>query len=192
MQENYRKNSGFGIRSLKDKSWQYEWLAIFFLFIISILSAPFFCIAKTPSGKSEYNQKIIDLCVRRVSGGDLNWELKAHEAMLMDNMESIRLQKIDLHYFLVPGRDVFMKGESAEVYFPDSLISVQGGVKTESQLGLSLETESLIWDGGERMISTQDWVFIRRTNMEMSGQGLEADIDLERIKIKANAKTVIY
>jgi LPS export ABC transporter protein LptC len=192
MEESYRKNPGFNTQSLKDKPWYYEGLALFFLLIMFLLAAPFFCVAKAPSRKSEYNQKIKDLCVSRVSGGDLNWELKADEAMVQDNMERIRLRKINLHYFLVPGRDVIMKGERAEVYFPDSLISVQGGIRAESQLGLSLETESLVWNGEERLISTKEWVVIRKSNLEMCGQGLEADLDLEKIKIKANAKTVIY
>ncbi len=166
-------------------------LLLFFVYNL-FLGSPIFLRAKAPSRKSEYNQKIIDLCVSRVSGGDLNWELKADEALVQGNMERIRLWKINLHYFLVPGRDVVMKGERAEVYFPGSLISVQGGIRAESQLGLSLETESLVWDGEERMISTRDWVVIRRSNLEMCGQGLEADLDLEKIKIKADAKTVIY
>lgn len=192
MEENYRKNPGFGILSLKDKPWYYEALALFFLFIIFLLAAPFFCVANAPCEKSEYNQKIIGLCVSRVSGGDLNWEIQAGEAVVQDNMERIRLWKFNLHYFLVPGRDVVMNGERAEVYFPGSLIFVQGGIRAESQLGLSLETESLLWNGEERIISTKDWVVIRRSNLEMCGQGLEADLDLEKIKIKADAKTIIY
>jgi LPS export ABC transporter protein LptC len=192
MEENCKRNPGLSIQGLKDKPWHYEGLALFFLLIMFLLAAPFFCVAKAPSRKAEYNQKIIDLCVNRVSGGDLNWELKADEAMVQDNMERIRLRKINLHYFLVPGQDVVMKGERAEVYFPGSLISVQGGIRAESELGLSLETESLVWNGEERLITTKDWVNIRRSNLEMSGQGLEADLDLERIKIKADAKTIIY
>lgn len=166
--------------------------AIFFLLIMFLFAAPYFSVAKAPSEKTEYNQKIIDLCVNRVSGGDLNWELKADEAMVQGNMEHIRLQKINLHYFIVPGRDVFMKGERAEVFFPESLISIQGGVRAESELGLSLETESLVWNGEQRLITTKDWVVIRRLNLEMHGQGLEADLDLERIKIESDAKTIIY
>jgi LPS export ABC transporter protein LptC len=127
-----------------------------------------------------------------VTGGDLNWELKADEAMVQGNMERVLLRNINLHYFLVPGRDVVMKGERAEVYFPASLISIQGGIRAESELGFSLVTESLIWNGEERLITTKDWVVIRRSNLEMCGQGLEADLDLERIKIKADAKTTIY
>ncbi|MGA1840416.1 MAG: LPS export ABC transporter periplasmic protein LptC [bacterium] len=170
----------------------YEGLVLFFLLMIFLFAAPYFSVAKAPSEKTEYNQKIIDLCVNRVSGGDLNWELKADEAMVRGNMEHIRLRKINLHYFIVPGKDVFMEGERAEVYFPDSLISIQGGVRAESELGLSLETESLVWNGEERFITTKDWVVIRRLNLEMCGQGLEADLDLERIKIESDAKTTIY
>jgi LPS export ABC transporter protein LptC len=192
MEEDYGKDPGLDTQGLKDKPRHSEGFALFFLLIMFILAAPFFCIAKAPSKKAEYNQKIIDLCVNRVTGGDLNWELRADEAMVQGNMERIRLRKINLHYFLVPGRDVVMKGERAEVYFPESLISIQGGIRAESELGLSLETESLVWNGEERLITTKDWVVIRRSNIEMCGQGLEADLDLERIKIKADAKTVIY
>jgi len=192
MDENYSGNPGLNRQIQENSPLHYESLILFFLFIIFLLAVPLFSVAKAPNRKSEYSQKIIDFCVSRINGGDLRWELKANDAMVQDNMERALLREISLHYFLVPGRDVIMKGDQAEVYFPNNLVTVKGGIKAESKLGLSLETETLIWNGDKRLISTQDWVVIRRPNLEMSGKGLEADLDLENIKIKANAKTIIY
>lgn len=122
----------------------------------------------------------------------MTWELKADEAKVQESGERAILREINLRYFLVSGQDIVMRGDQAEVDFPNYLIAVMGGIRAESRMGLSLETETLLWDGKQRSLSTEDRVVIRRPNIEMSGQGLEADLDLEKIRIKADAKTVIY
>jgi len=151
---------------------------------------PFFCMAG--SGTSEYSQKITALQVSRVTEEDLRWELKADEALVRENGEGAVLRRIALRYYLVPGQDIVLSGDRAVADFSTNTITVQGAVRAESYLGVSLETESLVWNGNERAITTQDRITIRRPNMEMSGCGLEADLDLERIQIRADAKTVIY
>lgn len=140
----------------------------------------------------EYDQKITNLCVIKTDGEDLKWELKAEEALMRKNGESAFLRQIDLHYFLVSGQDVVMRGDQAEADFSANLIYMKGGIRAESRQSISLETETLLWNGPQRSISTQDRVAIKRPDLEIYGQGLEADLDLERIKIKADAKTVIY
>jgi LPS export ABC transporter protein LptC len=151
---------------------------------------PFFCVAG--NGTYEYSQKITALQVSRVTEEDLRWELKADEAMVRENGESAVLRRIALRYFLVPGQDIVLSGDRGVADFSTNTITVQGEVRAESYLGISLETESLVWNGNERAITTQDRITIRRPNMEMSGRGMEADLDLESIRIKKDAKTVIY
>ena len=192
MDKNPRENFGFQCRIAKYRPLYNEKPALFLLWVVFLLIIPFFCLAGLPSRKAEYNQRFTGLSISRVDGETMTWELKANEAMVQENGERAILRQINLNYFLVSGQDVVMRGDQAEVDFPNHLIFVKGGVRAESYFGLSLETETLLWNSKQRSISTKDWVMIRRSNIEMSGQGLEADLDLEKIKIKADAKTVIY
>jgi len=192
MDEKETENPGVESEAAVRSPLQYVILALLFLWTVGLLKVPNFCMAGAANRRSGYNQKITDLCVRRVSGDALSWELRADEAMVQDDGERAFLRRINLHYFLVPGQDVFLRGDQAEVDFPSNLIHVQGGIKAESYLGIYLETESLIWNGNARLISTSDSVLIKRPNIEMFGKGLEADLHLENIKIKKNAKTVIH
>jgi len=144
------------------------------------------------NGTSEYSQKITALQVSRVTEEDLRWELNADEALVQENGEGAVLRRIALRYYLVPGQDIVLSGDRAVADFSTNTITVQGEVRAESYLGISLETGSLVWNGNEQVITTQDRITIRRPNMEMSGRGLEADLNLERIRIRADAKTIIY
>ena len=191
MDEKETGNPGVEIESAIYSPLQYVIFALLFLWIVSLLKAPNFCMAGAANGRSEFSQKITDLCVRRVNGEELTWELRADEAMIQDSGERAILRRINLHYFLVSGQDVVMRGDQAEVDFSSNLIFVRGGIQAESHLGISLETESLIWNGNERHISTSDRVMIKRPNIKIFGKGLDADLSLENIKIRKNAKTVI-
>lgn len=160
------------------------------LFGFAVILFPFFCMAGP--GAYEYSQKITALHVSRVTEEDLRWELTADEALVRENGERAVLRRVALRYYLVPGQDIVSSGDQAVADFSTNTITVQGEVRVKSYLGISLDTESLVWNGNERAITTQERITIRRPNMEMSGCGLEADLDLERIRIRADAKTVIY
>jgi LPS export ABC transporter protein LptC len=192
MDKNSRENPGLQSRFIEYSFLQHMIPAFFILWVVCLWIVPFYCMAGAPGKKPEYTQRFTDLCVSRVDGDAMTWELKADEAKVQENGERAILREIKLSYFLVSGQDVMMRGDQAEVDFPNNLIAVMGGIRAESRMGLSLETETLLWDGKQRSLSTKDRVVIKRPNIEMSGQGLEADLDLEKIRIKADAKTVIY
>ncbi|MBN2372735.1 LPS export ABC transporter periplasmic protein LptC [bacterium] len=140
----------------------------------------------------EYDQKILNLFVSETDGEDFKWELKAEEALMNNDGDPVLLKQIDLHYFIVSDGDFFMRGDQADVDLSANRVYMKGKIRAESHDGISLETETLLWDGTQRSISTQDRVSIKRPDLEIYGQGLEADLGLERIEIKADAKTVIY
>jgi LPS export ABC transporter protein LptC len=192
MDKNGLGNFGVFNQKLGSNPRHYQGIIIFLTLLMFLQTGPFISMAGIPSERVDYNQKIMDLCVSQVNGEDLNWELRADEAMFQNTGDRAILRQINLHYFLEPGRDIFMKGDQAEVDFSTQVISVQGGIRAETKFGLSIETETLIWNGSERLISTKDRVIIRNPSLEMQGQGLEADLNLKKIKIKADAKTVIH
>ena len=159
----------------------------FFFMMLFLLIIPFFCMAWT-----EYDQKVLDFCVSRMDGQDLSWELRADEGIVKAKEEQAFLQQINLRYYFVLGQDWVIKGEKAEVDFATNKIFIKGDIRAESIQGFFLETDSLLWNGANRSISTRDKVIIKRSNLEIYGQGMEADLGLEKILIKSDAKTVIY
>jgi LPS export ABC transporter protein LptC len=63
-------------------------------------------------------------------------------------------------------------------------------VVTSEEEGTTLKTESLRWDANRKKIVTDDLVRQERTNTIITGQGLEADPDLEKVVIKKNVKVI--
>lgn len=141
---------------------------------------------------TDYDQKISGLSVTKSVDEDLTWNLVAEQAFLKGNGDSALLENIKLHYFLKQGDEVVMTSEKAAVEFSKNQIFLQGSIRANAKRGIMLETESLYWNGSQGSITTPDKVLIKRSDFEIRGQGLDADIDLERIKIKANAETIIY
>lgn len=144
------------------------------------------------ASNAEYEQEIIDFSITSSEGDTLKWELQAVEALVQNSKNRAFLQKVNLNYFLLSGQHAVIKSKKAEVDLSSSLISLQGQVRTESPRGMVLETESLLWDGSQKTISTQDYITIKDANFELSGQGLNADLELEKITIRSHAKTIIY
>jgi len=140
----------------------------------------------------ENDQRITDLFVSRSDGEGLEWELRADLAIFEKGGEKALLQNIKLHYFIESGNDVHMSSSSAEVDFNTNKVFLKGEIRAESKEGIFLEADTLVWDGNLRSISTHERVLIKRDNIVVNGLGLEADLNLEKMKIKANAKTIIY
>ncbi len=167
-------------------------LSIFTFLLLLLLADPYWHVSKGTWAANDYDQKITDLFLSRSDGVDLKWELRAEQAFFQSNGQKAMLTQIKLHYFIMNGNDVVIRSDKAEVELSTSQIFLKGGIQADSKEGISLATETLHWDGSQRSISTSDRVIIRMPDLEICGQGLEADLNLEKIEIKADAKTHIF
>lgn len=65
-------------------------------------------------------------------------------------------------------------------------VRLEGGVIARSEQGMELKTEQLRWNAASRRLQTDEAVTITRGGLVSRGRGLEAETDLERVRIFEN------
>jgi LPS export ABC transporter protein LptC len=65
-------------------------------------------------------------------------------------------------------------------------VRLEGGVVARSEQGMELKTEQLRWIAASRRLQTDQPVTITRGNLVSRGRGMEAETDLERVRLFQN------
>lgn len=65
-------------------------------------------------------------------------------------------------------------------------VRLEGGVVARSEQGMELKTEQLRWIAASRRLQTDQAVTITRGSLVSRGRGMEAETDLERVRILQN------
>ena len=65
-------------------------------------------------------------------------------------------------------------------------VRLEGGVVARSEQGVELKTEQLRWIAASRRLQTDQAVTITRGNLVSRGRGMEAETDLERVRLFQN------
>ena len=65
-------------------------------------------------------------------------------------------------------------------------VRLEGGVVARSEQGMELKTEQLRWIAASRRLQTNEAVTITRGSLVSRGRGMEAETDLERVRILQN------
>ena len=65
-------------------------------------------------------------------------------------------------------------------------VQLEGGVVARSEQGMELRTEQLRWIAASRRLETDQAVTVKRGTLVSQGRGMEAETDLERVRILQN------
>ncbi len=65
-------------------------------------------------------------------------------------------------------------------------VRLEGGVIARSEQGMELKTEQLRWIAASRRLQTDQPVTVTRGNLVSRGRGMEAETDLERVRLFQN------
>jgi LPS export ABC transporter protein LptC len=65
-------------------------------------------------------------------------------------------------------------------------VQLQGAVWARSEQGMELRTEALTWTAGSHRLHTDQAVTITRGTLVSQGRGMEAETDLERVRVFHN------
>ncbi len=65
-------------------------------------------------------------------------------------------------------------------------VRLEGGVVARSEQGMELKTEQLRWIAASRRLQTDQPVTVTRGNLVSRGRGMEAETDLERVRLFQN------
>ncbi|MEW5802065.1 MAG: LPS export ABC transporter periplasmic protein LptC [bacterium] len=123
--------------------------------------------------------------------GDLAWNLKAERAQVYEKEGVAYLQHITLEYLLGEGEAVILTGDKGTVNLSQKNVFLEGNVDASSYR-IQLKTNTLSWNREKRLLTTEDPVWLRRKNIEITGKGMVADMNLKKIKLSKQIRTAIY
>jgi len=147
-----------------------------------------------PVGESIVNKADVEvkkMVLSETEAGDLAWNLKAEKAQVYEKEGVAYLQTISLEYVLGDGEAVVLTGDKGKVSLVQKNVFLEGNVDASSYQ-VQLKTNTLAWDREKRILVTEDPVWLKRENIQMSGKGMVADMNLRKIKLKKEIRTEVY
>ncbi len=140
---------------------------------------------------SQAELTIWGLHLTETKGADLLWEVEADSAHMYQQQQSTQLKNIKLTWYQEQKPVLRLAGKEARLNMDSRDVTIEGGVVATFQDGLIFETDSLSWCNQKQILSTPDAVKITKSNIQIQGQGLEADVGLERLRINNRVTTII-
>ena len=116
-------------------------------------------------------------------GEDLEWRLHAEKAEVYEEEGIAYLQQIILIYSAEGGEKIVLTGEKGKIYLPKKDVSLEGNVEASSNQ-IQLKTDTLLWSKEKKLVTTEKIVRIKQNNIEITGRGMVADINLLKIKLR--------
>jgi LPS export ABC transporter protein LptC len=121
--------------------------------------------------------------------GSKLWEIRADQ-VAVDEREGLTVlsrgaDPIRIAFYSSQGKST-CEANRATLDLKTKDVSLEGGVVARSEQGMELKTERLRWMAASRRLQTDQPVTITRGTLISRGQGMEAETDLERVRIFQN------
>ena len=140
---------------------------------------------------SEADLTITGLHLTETKGDKLLWEIEADSAQMYQKRQAAQLKNIKLTMYQKQEPVLYLTGDKGWLDMNSRDIAIEGKVTANLQDGIVFETDSLNWQHEKRILSTRDPVKITRANIHILGEGMEADIEAEKININNVVTTII-
>ncbi len=126
--------------------------------------------------------------------GSTVWEVRADQVEVNER-EGVTVltrvaQPISIVFFSRQGQ-VTCRADRATLDLRSKDVLLAGGIIAHSEQGVELKAESLKWIAASRRLQTNDPVTITRGGLVSQGRGMEAETDLERVRILQNITSQI-
>ncbi len=118
--------------------------------------------------------------------GSKLWEVRADRAEVFERDGVSFLRQVDtpVEVILYSSQGTLTAvAAEAFIHLKSKDITLQGDVRARSDRGTDLRTESLNWTAATRLLHTTDTVVLTRGGMVNTGKGMEAETNLEKVRI---------
>lgn len=121
------------------------------------------------------------------------WRLVADRAEHLSDVDLIKVQELELHYF-DPDQSrgqVSLRGRSGEVDRDFRRVEVQGDVSVVMEGGYTLQTDTLFFDADSKLIHSPSRVVIIGKRARLQGTGMRLELTRRRIELMADVSAVL-
>lgn len=134
-----------------------------------------------------------DLHYTQNEDGQRRWTLDADTAEYQRDSSLAKLEAVKL-LFYATGQfgDINLRADKGQLAQDTRQIDLWGNVILKTERGDQLFTERLHYDDPIRQLSTEDPIRLLSPQLELTGTGLQVDIDQGRMLVKDNVWMVLY
>lgn len=141
--------------------------------------------------KPGVDMTIDDIHQTATRNGRKEWQLDATSAHYIDAEKKVRLDNIDMLFFLESQQQVHLTAQTGILETESQNVSVKGRVELENE-DARLQTEELTYQHEKRFISAESTVTITGETFELSAESMTLDLEKGRAVLKGNVQGTIY
>ncbi len=134
-----------------------------------------------------------DLHYTQSEDGKKSWTLDASKAEYLRDSSLVKLDTVKLKFYNAGDfGEVEVKADNGELLQDTNQIDIWGDVVITTALGEQMFTERLHYDDSVKKITTAEDVRFVTSQVDMSGKGMEVDIDAGRFLLKKQVHAILY
>ena len=119
--------------------------------------------------------------------GQRSWTLDADKAEYLREQSQAVLEKVRLQFYKTgDGGAIQLEAEHGLLHQDTRQVDVWGQVVVRTERGEQLFTERLHYDDQNRQLTTEEPIRMVAKQMELTGTGLQVDIDSGRVEVKSD------
>jgi LPS export ABC transporter protein LptC len=138
--------------------------------------------------------KISGFHLVETKGGTKLWEIWGDLAEVFEKEGIARVTKISNQVTVTLYSDhgkLTSRSDEATLNMQTKDVRLEGNVSATSELGSSLQTESLAWSAEDRRLFTRSPVTLTKGGLVSRGVGMEAETSLERVRLLSRVQSRI-
>ncbi|MCB9477426.1 MAG: LPS export ABC transporter periplasmic protein LptC [Deltaproteobacteria bacterium] len=128
----------------------------------------------------------------RTLDGEVEWEVKAAEAVYTPGKEEATFSGVEAEFFTEAQGTVRVKGDQGTFDSEQQNLNLENHVRVDSSMGYSMSTDKLRYTQDDKTIRSEGLVYFHGDGMAMSGEHLTIRLDDELIELTGNVKTSIW
>jgi LPS export ABC transporter protein LptC len=123
------------------------------------------------------------------------WEIKAQQAEVFEDQAQAVLQELQVQFKLPEGLEMSFHGKQGKLDTRNhdfEIFSDDHDIEVTFNNGYKIATRSLKWANQEQRILTSDPVQIQGPGLKINGQGLEAYLDSQELKVLSDVHAEVF
>lgn len=139
--------------------------------------------------KTDSEIQYLGTALSETKDGKLQWELKADQMQVGPDQKTVSLSGLHAQTYDAAGQaKIQLTANQGDMDTQAKVVTIQGNIKAISDKGAELAGNMLKWFMNERRFIGEGNIQYRQKDVTIMGDNLEADQDLNTIRVTGNAR----
>ncbi len=116
------------------------------------------------------------------------WSMNAERTRYHHKEKKASLDKVEVTFFAAQGGRMRMWAETVDYDLQTKELVARDSVRGKSDQGYDFATESLLYRGGEREVTTDDQVTLEKDRLTIQGTGMQGSLSDHKFRLLSNVR----